>query len=495
MKVLVLNPPFLPKYSRGQRSPAVTKSGTLYYPIWLSYATGVLEQAGHDVKFLDAPADDLTHEDVLKICQEFQPKLLVLETSTGSVYRDVEVGAALKKALPGSYLVMVGTHSSALPVETLELHPAIDATTRGEYDNTLVDLAKVLEHGGSLRDVAGLVLRENGSFIQNADRTFIAEMDSLPFVSDIYRRHLNVRKYFNPNSLYPMVMMITGRGCKYHCTFCMFPQTLHGHAYRLRSVKNVVDEFEYVKKYMPEVRAVFFEDDTLTTSKERCVELSEEILRRNVKISWTANARANVDYETLRIMKKAGLRTLCVGFESGDQQVLNNAKKGMKVERFKDFADAAKRAGVLVHGCFMAGLPGETRETLQKTLDLAKELNPDTAQFYPLMVYPGTEAYSWYEKNGGLVTKDFSKWLTEEGLHNTVIKLKDMTTEELVEWCDDARREFYMRPTYLASKVWQMARHPSEIRRKLKGARTFVRYLYEGSFPKRIRSTTEPAVQ
>lgn len=481
MKILMLNPPFLPKFSRGQRSPAVTKSGTLYYPIWLAYATGLLEQAGHEVKLIDAPADDMDLNDCMQLAKDFNPALIVIDTATGSIYNDVEMGTKIKDCVAGSYLALVGTHVTALPQESLEISQEVDCVVRGEYDLTIKELAQTLETGGSLDDVAGITYRNDGSITENDKRDYLQDLDELPFVSDIYARHLDLSKYFNPNADFPTVMVISGRGCQNYCTFCVFPQTLHGHKYRSRSVANVVDEFEFISTKLPQVKSVFFEDDTLTSDKKRCRELSEEILKRGIKLSWSANSRADVDRETLKIMKKAGLKTLCVGFESGDQEILKNIKKGITIRKAKEFVENARAEGVLVHGCFMAGLPGETKETLAKTLAYAKELNPDTAQFYPIMVYPGTEAFKWYDEHNCLNTNNYSEWLTPDGLHNTVIKLPNLTSEEIVKWCDDARREFYLRPGYIFKKAKQMLSDPTEFRRKFKSLKIFYNHLIKGS--------------
>jgi len=204
-------------------------------------------------------------------------------------------------------------------------------------------------------------------------------------------------------------------------------------------------------------------------------------LSKGLKISWTANSRVGMDCETMRIMKKAGCRSLCVGFESGSQKILDNMKKKIKLQQTEQFMSDARKAGILIHGCFMAGLPGDTPETLKETLELAKKLKPDTVQFYPVMVYPGTEAYDWYKQKQLIKTDDFSKWITPEGLHNTVISTEELTSEQLVRFCDDARREFYLRPGYIFYKLTQMIAHPREIGRTLKAARTFFKYLLKGS--------------
>ncbi len=482
MNVLLLNPPFYSKYSRSQRSPAVIKSGVMYYPIWLAYATGVLEQKGFNAKLVDAPADGYDLPYVLNLANEFQPRLIVVDTSTPSIHNDVRVVEELKKQLPGAYVVLVGPHVTAMPEQSVQLSPMVDAAAYGEYDYTIRDLAICLDTQGDLKSVLGLCYRESdGKITRNLPRPWIRDMDALPFVSQVYKRHLHIENYFYSITQYPEVAIITGRGCPYECTYCVWPQTITGHGYRRRSIENVADEFEWIARELPQVKEVFIEDDTLTVDQRRSVALSKELIRRGVKLPFTANSRADVSYETLSWLKRAGLRLVCVGFESGNQKILDAIKKKATLDRFYDFRAAARRANVLVHGCFMAGNPGETRATLKETLELAKKLNPDTAQFFPLMVYPGTEAYDWVENNGYLTSTNFQDWLTEDGLHKSVVSYPELTDKELLAWCDEARRSFYLRPRYIFSKIWEMVAHPREIVRILKSARTFARYLFRPS--------------
>lgn len=481
MKVLLLNPPFLKKFSRPQRSPAVTKSGTLYFPLWLAHAASLLAENGFDIDLVDAPADDISLEDVLQRAKEFKPDLIVLDTSTPSISNDAGVAGQLKDMFPSSFVVLVGTHVSALPEETLNLDKRIDAVTKFEYDLTLLDIAQTLKKNGDPTKLQGISIRHDGKIIHNPARPYLNNLDEIPFVSKVYKKFLKIENYFNPNALYPMVTITTSRGCPFPCTFCVYPQTLMGRSFRLRSVENVVDEMEYIVENFPQAKAVFFEDDTITVDKKRCKAMAELIIKRGLKISWTANARVGLDYETMRIMEKAGCRSLCVGFESGSQLVLDNMKKKIRIEEMLRFMDDAKKAKILIHGCFMAGLPGENKETLKQTLELAKKLRPDTVQFYPVMVYPGTEAFDWYKKRNLIGATDYAKWITPEGLHNTIISTEELTSEELVRFCDSARRAFYLRPGYLFYKLGQMLAHPREIRRTLKAARTFSKYLFKGS--------------
>lgn len=485
MNILMLNPPFLHHFSREQRSPAVTKSGTFYYPMWLCYSAGVLEDNGHDVILIDAPADDSDNMGIMPRIKEFSPELIVVDTSTPTIYNDIDVAVSLKKIIPSSFVVLVGPHVSALPEESLRIDENIDAVARREYDYTIRDLAYALENHKDLNSVLGLSFRADGKIIHNPDRPLPENLDEIPFVARAYKRHLDIRDYFYGHSRYPIVTIVMGRGCPYRCVYCVYPQTFGGKKYRYRSARNVVDEMEFIIREFPDVKEIMFEDDTLTANKRKCRELCEEIIRRKLKILWSANSRADVDTDTLRIMKTAGCRLLCVGIESGVQNVLDQMKKNLKVDRIREFMRNAKKAGILVHGCFLLGTPGETRETLRITLDFAKELGPDTAQFFPIMVYPGTEAYDWAEQNGYLSTTDFSKWLTPDGLHYCVVSRPGLTNTELVNFCDNARREFYLRPAYIVYRIKRLFLHPGEdFPRLLKMIGTFWRYLVWGSVRK-----------
>jgi radical SAM superfamily enzyme YgiQ (UPF0313 family) len=488
MKTWVLNPPFLKKYSRPQRSPAVTKSGTIYFPIWLSYCVGVLENQGFNVKFTDAPASGLDVNEILDHGRAFQPDLIVMDTSTPSIENDIDVGDRLKSALPNAFIVLVGTHVSAMAAETLDQSVRIDAVARREYDDTIRELACHLsvkaagvpaEEG--LRGIAGLSFRSNGQIIHNPDRPFIKNLDELPWVSRVYKKHLRIQDYFNPNAPFPMVTVITSRGCPFRCSFCVYPQTFTGRKFRLRSIEDVVGEIKYVEKAFPEAKSVFFEDDTLTAGKKRCLEFAGAVIESGVTIPWVANSRIDLDFETMSKMKASGCRELCVGFESGDQKVLDDMGKGTRLERMFRFMADARKAGILIHGCFMIGFPGEDWDGAMKTIDLAIRLNPDTVQFYPIMVYPGTEAYEEYKEKGWLTSQNFREWITPEGLHNCVVRNEALSPTDLVRLCDLGRRRFYLRPRYMAYKVRQMIEQPAEIIRTLKAARTFFKHLILGS--------------
>ncbi len=483
MKAAVVNLPFMNgRFSRTSRSPAINKSGTLYWPFWLAHGTGALEGAGHEALFLDCPAEGINERDMLRRLVEYNPELTVVDTSTPSIYSDLRIASMIKAYLPRTFILLVGTHVSALPAESLRLAPSLDAVAVGEYDNTLVEVAEKLDGGGDLSGVPGLCLNIRGELVDTGPREMIDDLDSLSFLADVYSRHLKPENYFFAAARFPSVMTITSRGCPYKCSFCVWPQVMHRESYRVRSAEHVAEEFRLFHDHFPGIQEIVIEDDTFSIDSKRVEDISEVLLRNGNRIPWTANVRANLSLEAMRKMKAAGCRLIIVGYESGSQEILNAVNKGTTVVQNMEFARRAEKAGLLVHGCFMAGNPGETPETLEETFKMSLSLAPDTAQFFPIMAYPGTRLYDRYRKEGKLRTENYDRWVTEEGLHNCVVDLPELPSEILLEWCNIARKRFYLRPRYLLYKGIQSLRHPlTEGRRTLRAFGTFRKHLFRRS--------------
>ncbi|MBF0428932.1 MAG: radical SAM protein [Magnetococcales bacterium] len=480
MKILFLNPPFIGRFSRTSRSPAVAKGGTLYYPIWLAYAAGLAQKNGHDIRLFDAPASMVGLEEMDSCLGVWQPDMVVIDTSTPSIFNDVAVAVEIRKRFLNAFILLVGTHPSALPVECVQLNVAIDGVAIGEYDATLLELATALEKNTPLEQVAGLAFRQEERVILTEKRKLIQDLDALPFVSEVYAHHLNIRDYFFAAANYPMVQIITGRGCPHRCFFCVYPQVFHSHQYRVRSASNVVDEFEFIQKNMKTVREVGIEDDCFTASPNHVRQICTELIARGIRLPWYCNVRGDVKLDLLQLMKKAGCRLVTVGFESGDQNILDNMQKGIKLEKYLQFVKDVKQAGLMVHGCMMVGNPGDTKATLAAGYEFAVKANFDSMQFYPLYVYPGTEAYDWAKSNGYLKTTDFSQWLTSDGLHNCVLNTPELSAQEMVALCDHYLKKYHLRPRYILMKLWQGMRHPSEGYRTLLSAKTFFGKFFGG---------------
>jgi len=492
MRVLFLNPPFHPRFSREQRSPAVTKSGTLYYPKWLATAAGVAIKNGHEVDLVDAPAAGYSVQAVIDRIAAKNIDAVVCDTSTPSILNDVSVMESLTAANPKLHTLMVGRHVSSLPKETLLMSESLQAVAIREYEYTVRDWLEAKASGADLSQVDGLAWRQQstGEIIINKQRAAIHNLDELPFVSEVYKRFLHTPDYFYGHSLWPLVVFDTSRGCPYHCSFCVYPQTFSGHTMRYRSVANVADEFEFVSREMPEIKTVMLEDDTFIVSKPRTLELANELIRRGNELPFDANCRADIgaDHELLSTLHKAGARLFCVGFESGDVEVINGMKKNNDDRRDAKYHEEAHKfvrrcqeAEIMVHGCFMVGNLNETPASMEKTLSFAKALRPDTAQFFPIMVYPGTVAYQEAKKREYIQIEDWGAWLTKDGLHNSVVTLPNITHEQLVSFCDRARRSFYLAPPYLLYKLKQSLKDRRELQRNLKGFFTLAKYLVKGS--------------
>jgi radical SAM superfamily enzyme YgiQ (UPF0313 family) len=482
MKILMLNPPFLPRYSRSSRSPAVTKSNTIYYSLWLSYATGVLEKAGHDVMFIDAPAEGVELPQIRNRIIDFKPELAVFDTSTPSIHSDIKVLEEVKYWFSGNLLtVLVGTHPSALADETIALSQSVDVIARREYDYTLRELADRIQSGSiEFSQILGITYRQGNDIKSTEDRPYIENLDEIPWVSRVYKKHVDINNYFYAHTKTPVISFFAGRGCPNKCFYCVYPQVMFGHKYRHRSAEDIVGELEYIINEFPDVKEVLIDDDNFTVDQEHVKRICELISQKGIEVSWTVEARVNLRYDVMVAMKNAGCRLLVAGFESGDQQILDNIDKGASITQAEQFCENANKAGIRVHGCFMVGNKGETRETMEKTLQFALKLKPDTAQFFPLMVYPGTRAYIWAQDNSFIRAESYRDWLNEDGMHNCVLNTDKLTAKELVDFCDEARRRFYLRPSYLVSKTFDLVKNPSEIKRTVKAGSVLIKHLFKG---------------
>lgn len=462
----------------------MTRSGTLYYPLWLIYAAAVCEKDGFEIVFLDAPAAPLNEEQSIEQIRlkGKDAKLFVIETSTPSIYSDVAFADRVRKSFPDAYLLLVGTHPSALPEETLGISETVNAVARKEFDYIVRDVARALRDGTDPNAVDGLTYRKDGKIYSNPDMAYITELDEIPFAAEFIKKHLNEKDYFFAAGRYPAIQIFTGRGCMARCNFCVYPQTMHGHQYRLRSPENVVEEFQYIADNFHDVKEVVIEDDTFTAKKDRVLEICKLLVQKglNKRLHWLCNARVNLDYETMAAMKKAGCHLIIPGIESGSQQILNNIKKGTTVKQIENYIANAKKAKLMVHACYMVGNNGETRETMEETFQLALKLNTDTAQFYPLLPFPGTEAYFWAKENG-YIKGGYADYLKEDGTINCVLELPNLTSDELVKFCDDARRKYYLRPRYIAHRIWRGLQSPEDLKRSLKAFGKLKDFLFRKS--------------
>lgn len=433
MKVLLLMPPYVPGFSRNARWEGVQISGSWWYPIYLAYCTALLEREKHETKLVDAPADGLSHEETYGIAKDFSPDLTVTYFSIKSIDNDLAVGERIHE-LTGSEIVLVGPSSFYTSAETLNRSTEVNLLARGEFDFTVLDLANKVPK----EQIKGLFWKnDEGEVIENPPREPVTgeELDKFPFVIDVYRRHLNIKKYRQSCHPYPYVDLFTGRGCAWgKCTFCFWPHTINkGVGYRTRKIDNVIEELRFVKEEMPYIKEVYIQDDTLP--KERAIELSEAILENKLKVRWSCYSRANLDFQTLKLMKKAGCHILETGFESCSPEILKNIKKGITVSGAEQYARNARKAGLEVIGAFVTGLPGETVETIKATTEWARKLPCLRYTVEISRPYPGTPLYKWLEERG---------YLKDEKPN-----YPHLSTEEIYQWNKWSLNRVFFSPYYL----------------------------------------------
>src|SRR5258707_249360 len=394
MKTVLLNPPSFENFDGGASSrwPATREIESYWYPVWLAYPAGLIPGS----RLVDASPHKINWQQTIEICKSYD--FLVLYTSTVGFYSDIKLIRKIKEANPGLKIAFVGPHGHIKPEETLNASQDIDFVVRGEFDHSVAEFA----HGKPLETIAGACFRKDGKIVMNTPRPQLhtAELDAVPYATDTYKRDLQIERYNVPFLLHPFVSFYTTRGCRAMCTFCMWPQTISGHAWRTRSVDNVVQEVKNTLEYFPQMKEIFFDDDTFNIRRDRAIELSQKF--KPLKFQWSCTARCHSKYETLKAMADSGARLFIVGFESGDAQILKNIKKGATIEMARNFMKNCRKVGIRVHGDFIIGLPGETRETINKTIEFAKELDSETIQVSLAHAMPCTELHDSMAKQGFL---------------------------------------------------------------------------------------------
>jgi hopanoid biosynthesis associated radical SAM protein HpnJ len=445
MKTLFLQAPSFDGFDggAGSRYQARREIKSFWYPTWLAQPAALVP----DSRLLDAPADGLGVEQTLAIAADYE--LVIIHTSTPSFPTDARFAGELKKRKPGLLVGMVGAKAAVEPEETLGASPAIDFICREEFDYTCMEVAQ----GRPLQEVPGLSYKlPDGAVRHNAARPMLEDMDQLPFVAPIYQRDLQIDRYFIGYLLHPYVSIYTGRGCRSRCTFCLWPQTVGGHRYRTRSAENVIAEVSWIKHNMPEVKEIMFDDDTFTDFRPRAEEIARGLGKLGV--TWSCNAKANVPYSTLKIMKENGLRLLLVGYESGDDEILHNIKKGLRTDIARRFTADCRKLGITIHGTFILGLPGETRATIENTIAYAREINPHTIQVSLAAPYPGTALYRQALDNGWLNEHKVIHLVNERGVQLASISYPHLSREEIYHSVERFYKSFYFRP----SKIWEIVR-------------------------------------
>ena len=468
-KILFLNLPYKFEISRASRWPEKTKSGTLYYPYWLCYAAGVCMNEGYDVNLVDCITRKMTSEETIALIKNEKPDYLMCEITTSTCEYDFILLNEIRKNTDAT-IIVGGTHATVLSEQVMKECSAIDIVVRQEYDFTI---GEIIAADGKLDQVLGITYRKGGSIIKQPDRPWLEDLDQLPFVSKVYEKFLNVNDYCYAFAQKPMIQVFSARGCPFRCNFCSYPESMSGRVFRRRSVKNFVDELEYIHTHMSQIREIFIEDDTFTADKKRVVEICEEIKKRGLKLVWSCNTRADLPYEVMAKMKEVGCRLLVVGYESGNQNVLNETRKGIKLEDSLAFAQNTKKLKIKVFGCFMIGLKGDNLETIEQTFQFAKKVYANEVFFQQAVPFPGTAFYQWVKEEGYLRTEDYSKWLNADGYLDCLVDYPYADHKQIEKLRDRLMSRYYFSFTYivktfLANLTW------TEFKRVMKAGSTYI---------------------
>jgi hopanoid biosynthesis associated radical SAM protein HpnJ len=471
MKPLFLNPPTFEDFDggAGARYQASREVTSFWYPTWLCFPAGMIPGS----RVVDAPVQKLHLEDCLAIARNFD--LVVMYTSTPTLQLDVETARRIKADKPGIIIVLTGPHVSVLPEESLRAGGgAVDIVCRGEFDYSTKELCEGREWGR----VDGISFLDGEHVVHTPDRPPITDLDRLPFVAPIYRRDLPISDYVIPHFKNPYVSIYSSRGCPSRCTYCLWPQTISGRVMRTRSPQNVFEEICWIVENIPEMRELSFDDDTFTADPGHARDIAALI--KPLGISWTINARANTNFETLKVLRDAGLRHVVVGFESGNDRILKNIRKGVTVARALQFARDCKKLGLSIHGAFIMGLPGESRETVRETIEFAKTMDLNSIQASLASPYPGTEFYDLCVSQGWLTSDDF---LDAGGHQKCTVSYPGYSSTEIFNSVEAFYNKFYFRPRYIARSIGRMIVDGDERRKLLKEGKQYLEYMRKRKQP------------
>ncbi|WP_353211802.1 hopanoid biosynthesis associated radical SAM protein HpnJ [Rhodovarius sp.] len=469
MRTLFLQAPTFDGFDggAGSRYQAKREIRSYWFPTWLAQPAALIEGS----KLVDAPPHNQSLADVAPMARDFDQ--VVLHTSTPSFASDIKVAEALKAVNPSLKVGLIGAKVAVQSEESLRDAPVVDWVARNEFDFTVKDVAS----GMDLSAIKGLSWRNHsGVIVHNQDRAMLENMDELPFVSEVYKRDLDWKKYFIGYLKHPYVSFYTGRGCKSRCTFCLWPQTVGGHRYRTRSVGHVIEEVKYILKAFPEMKELFFDDDTFTDDLPRAEAIAKELGKLGV--TWSCNAKANVPYASLKVMAENGLRLLLVGYETGNQQILINIKKGMRIDVAKQFTKDCHALGIKIHGTFILGLPGETTETIQETIKFAIETNPHTIQVSLAAPYPGTFLWDQAAREGWLDTAN-TEYVDAHGVQIAPLAYPHLSHTEIFTSVEAFYKKFYFRAPKIAAICNEMVRDRQMLVRRLREGVEFFRFLRE----------------
>ena len=445
MNVLLINPPWITKGGIWQNVASCMP------PFGLASIAAYLEKSDVNVRIIDANARKLSYKEIASVLQIYfarrreKPEYAGITASTPTISSALIVAKIVKNVFPDTKIVLGGVHPSVMANDVLK-NEFVDFIVRGEGEETFRELVS----GISREKITGLSYKEDKNIIHNPPRAVIPDINSLPFPA---YHLLPMEKYFPARGSYkkfPALGMMTTRGCPGRCTFCL--GNYLGQQVRNRSSEKIFEEmFLLQDKYG--IKEISFYDDVFTTKKENVKNLCRKIINEKMNVSWSCFARVDfVDEGLLKVMKYAGCHQIMYGIESGDEEILKNIHKKISLERVKEIVHITKKIGIDVRAAFMLGNPGETKETMQKTIDYAINLSPDLAIFNITTPYPGTEMFKWAKDKGILATENWDEY----DLAKPLMNLPTVNPADIEKYYNLAYKKFYWRWGYLLKRVFRI---------------------------------------
>jgi anaerobic magnesium-protoporphyrin IX monomethyl ester cyclase len=432
MKVLLINPPYT--------SSKYKFIGLVAPPLGIAYIAAVIEKGGFEVEILDGAALELDWEGLEARIKKANPQVIAITALTPTIDQGLETAKLSRRVCPDATIVMGGYHPSFNHAEILK-KDYVDVVVIGEGEYTMLDLVETLERGGDLKQVKGIAYQD----VVNSPRPVVKDLDQLPFPA---RHLLPMDHYKILNMKLNTATMISGRGCPMQCSFCA-SAALHGRRLRVRSAQNVVDEMEHLIEDH-KAGMIAFMDDTFTLKPSRVEEVCDEIKKRDLDVYWGCTARADtLSSRMLQMMSDTGCITMFLGVESADQQQLDRVNKQLTVDKIRQAFALSRKHDIRTIASVVLGMPGDTRDSIGRTIKLVRELNPSYALFSLATPYPGTKFYREAVENNLIKVKDWSKYT----LLTPVLETVDCSRDELKNMQKKAFRQFYLRPSYILRQL------------------------------------------
>jgi len=461
MDILFVNPPWY------KDSGNIWKSvSACLPPFGLAILAALVRQKGFSVSLLDCNAEQIGLDKVEGFLPEIAPRFVGIGATTVLVDNALSLAEIIKKKYPETKIIMGGVHATLRPQELLQ-KPQVDLVVTGEGEGNFLDLLS----GKNLGEIKGVGFKENNKAVINEPGECIPDINVFPLPAyDL----LPMKKYYPALGSYkrkPSFGMITSRGCPGRCTFCK--GNILGDVIRFKSPERMVEEIEYLQKNYG-IKDITFYDDTFTSSKKRVMEFCRLLEDKNIDLTWCCFSRVDtVDLEMLGKMKEAGCYQVMYGIESADPKILANINKKISLAKVEEAVDNTKKAGIEIRLAFMLGNPGETEETIQKTIDYAIWLDPDLVSFNITTPYPGTEMFKWAKENNYLIHENWSEY----NLAEPVMELPTISSKRVLEYYKRAHLKFYLRPSFILKRLLKV-RSFSDFKRNFFPFLSFLKFVF-----------------